>query len=85
MKMIVYGSHLCPDTLYALNQLVEKGVDFDYLNISASMADLKAFLKVRDSSEEYKKVREEGRLGIPCFQFDDGSITLDLSVALSKK
>lgn len=83
--MIVYGSHLCPDTLYALNKLVEKNLAFQYLDISASIADLKAFLKIRDSAEEYRRIREENGLGVPCFQLDDGNITLDLNAALSKK
>lgn len=27
MKITVIGSHLCPDTLYALNRLTEAGVE----------------------------------------------------------
>ena len=32
MKVTVYGSHLCPDTLYAINQLMSKGVDMSFKN-----------------------------------------------------
>ena len=30
MKVTVVGSHLCPDTLYALNKLVEAKADIEF-------------------------------------------------------
>ena len=36
MKVTVIGSHLCPDTLYALNKLVEAKADITFQNLSAS-------------------------------------------------
>ena len=30
MKVTVVGSHLCPDTLYVLNKLVEAGADIEF-------------------------------------------------------
>ena len=44
MKITVIGSHLCPDTLYALNRLSEAGAEIDFKNLSASLSDLKAYL-----------------------------------------
>ena len=44
MKVTVIGSHLCPDTLYALNKLVEAKADITFQNLSASLPDLKAYL-----------------------------------------
>ena len=49
MKVTLIGSHLCPDTLYAINRLCEAGVEMDFKNISASLADLKAYLALRES------------------------------------
>ena len=34
MKVTVIGSHLCPDTLYALNKLVEAKADITFQNLS---------------------------------------------------
>ena len=50
MKVTVIGSHLCPDTLYALNRLSEVKAEIEFKNLSASLPDLKAYLAVRDSS-----------------------------------
>lgn len=33
--MKVYGSHLCPDTLYAISVPKSKGIDFEFINASA--------------------------------------------------
>ena len=39
MKVTVIGSHLCPDTLYALNKLCEAKADITFKNLSASLPD----------------------------------------------
>lgn len=44
MKVTVIGSHLCPDTLYALNRLSEVKAEIEFKNLSASLPDLKAYL-----------------------------------------
>ena len=82
MKVTVIGSHLCPDTLYALNKLVEAKADIEFKNISASLPDLKIYLKLRDSEAMYEKIKEHGGIGIPCFLLEDGTKTLNLDDVL---
>lgn len=84
MKVTVIGSHLCPDTLYALCKLKEKNADLDFKNLSASLPDLKAYLAVRETSEMYDSVRRNGGIGIPFFELEDGTKTMDLDMALEK-
>ena len=40
MKVTVIGSHLCPDTLYALQQLAAAGAEIDFKDILSCHADL---------------------------------------------
>lgn len=82
MKVTVVGSHLCPDTLYALTRLVEAGKDIEFKNISASLPDLKVYLGLRESEPMYEKVKANGGIGIPCFILEDGTKTLDLKDVL---
>jgi len=82
MKVTVVGSHLCPDTLYALNKLVEAGVEIDFKNLSASLPDLKVYLALRDSEAMYEGVKAAGGIGIPCFILEDGTKTMDLKAVL---
>ena len=82
MKVTVIGSHLCPDTLYALNRLVETKADIDFKNLSASLPDLKAYLALRESSPVFDGLKARGSLGIPCFVLEDGTVTLELEKVL---
>ena len=72
MKVTVIGSHLCPDTLYALNRLSEVKAEIEFKNLSASLPDLKAYLAVK----------KNGGIGIPAFVLEDGTVTLDLGDVL---
>ena len=83
MKVTLMGSHLCPDTLYAINKLCEAGVEIEFKNISASLADLKAYLALRESSPLFDGPKARGSLGIPCFVLEDGTLTLDLEQVLA--
>ena len=61
MKVTVIGSHLCPDTLYALNKLVEAKADITFQNLSASLPDLKAYL----AAGEQPRLRRPQGQGLP--------------------
>lgn len=84
MNVIVIGSHLCPDTLYALCKLREKNAEIDFKNLSSSLPDLKAYLAVRESEPQYEAVRAGGGIGIPLFELEDGTKTMDLDEVLKK-
>lgn len=84
MKVTVIGSHLCPDTLYALNKLVENKADISFKNLSASLPDLKVYLAARESEKMYEEIRQNGGIGIPLFELEDGTKTMDLEEVLAK-
>lgn len=84
MKVTVIGSHLCPDTLYALNWLSAVGAEVDFKNLSASLSDLKIYLALRQDSPVYADIRENGGIGIPCFILEDGTVTRNLQTALQQ-
>lgn len=84
MKLTVIGSHLCEDTRNSLEVLKGKNVEVIFENLSESLESLKKYLSVRETSEMYAGVRAAGGVGIPCFVFEDGTKTLDLTVVLSK-
>ena len=72
MKVTVIGSHLCPDTLYALNRLSEVKAEIEFKNLSASLPDLKAYLALRDSDPHYEAVKKNGGIGIPALVLEAG-------------
>ena len=68
MKMLkMYGSPICKNCVEAVEALHQKGVSYEYHIITGCTAELKAFLKLRDHEPVFGPVREEGKIGIPCF------------------
>ena len=84
MKLILIGSHLCQDTLYALNKLKDYKVEIDFQDISSSFPALKLFLNKREHDQKYVPVKENGGIGIPFMIFEDGTETFTLDEALKK-
>lgn len=74
--MKFYGSHICPNCEEAQALLDEKNLPYEYINITETTANLKEFLRIRDTSSVFLEVKENGRIGIPCFVKDDGTVTL---------
>lgn len=79
MKLTVIGSHLCPDTLYALNRLAGAGAEVEFKDILSCHAALQDYLMLREISPLYRVICGTRRLGIPCFVREDGTMTLDLN------
>ncbi len=84
MKLIMYGTNACPDCVHAEEVLKDKNISYIYLDWTDSTANLKRFLKLRDHEPLFDEVKKEGKIGIPCFQLEDGTLTLDLDLVLAK-
>ncbi len=82
MKVVVIGTHLCTDTLYAINKLMEKGHEVGFKDILACHEYLKEYLALRDSDKLYDGIRNTNSLGVPLFIKEDGTKTLDLNEVL---
>lgn len=73
----IYGSMMCPDCVRCREELDAAGVAYEYLDFAESLLHLKGFLKLRDTEAVFAKVREDGKIGIPCILRPDGSVTLN--------
>ena len=82
MELVVYGMKACPDCVEALVELERRGIRYVYKEFSEATANLKEFLKYRDSSEIFDEVKAEGGIGIPCFVLPDGRVTLSFDEAV---
>ena len=67
----------CPDCRAALSQLQGKGTPHEFVEITANLENLKAFLNLRDQSAAFEGVKAAGGIGIPAFVREDGTVTLD--------
>lgn len=72
----IYGSMLCPDCVRCREDLDKAGVAYEYLDFSEDLQNLKAFLILREDTL-FEEIRKAGKIGIPCIQRENGTITLD--------
>lgn len=77
----MYGTNICPDCVAAERILKEKLIPFEYVGITENTANLKEFLKLRDSLPLFDAVKEAGGIGIPCFTNGE-DVTLNLDEAI---
>lgn len=84
MKIIMFGTNACPDCTEAVRVLDEKQAQYTYLEFSESTANLKRFLKLRDTEAIFDDVKKAGKIGVPCFKLSDGTLTLNLEEVLEK-
>jgi glutaredoxin-related protein/predicted GNAT family acetyltransferase len=71
----VYGMPTCPDCAYVEGQIADNP-SFRFVDIGEHVKNLKAFLRVRDSSPVFDDAKENGYAGIPCFVLADGTVAL---------
>lgn len=74
---IVYYSDKCPDTTDFLKSLDEMKIDYEKVNITDSMKNLKEFLKLRDQRSEFDAAKAAGNVGVPVL-FSEDRIIYDL-------
>ena len=84
MKIIMFGTNACKDCVEAVKALDERQADYMYMEFSESTANLKRFLKMRDTEAIFDEVRKAGNIGVPCFKLSDGTLTLSLDEVLAK-
>ena len=85
MKVVMYGTKACPDCVEAEEILKEKGIQYLYMEFSDNIGYLKRFLTLRDTNPIFDEVKENHWVGVPCFQFQDGSLSLDIDEVVRKK
>jgi len=72
----IYSMPSCKDC-QIVKQQIEGKEGYQVIDITASTANLKEFLKIRDHSEVFDEIRKAGKIGIPCFVFEDGYVSLN--------
>ena len=80
----IYGSEHCPDCTACRKALDEAKIPYDFIDITANMPNLKAFLHLRDTDPHFDKVKERGTVGIPCIIREDGSMTFHYEKVLAE-
>lgn len=78
-ELTLYYSSLCPDTVPFKAAMERLGVTAREVDITASMRNLKEFLRLRDTKEVFVPRKEQGMVGIPCLVMNDGQYLFEVS------
>lgn len=71
-EILVFGSKFWPDCDPAREYLSEENIEYSYLDISEGMSNLKKFLNYRDNYDEFKEIKNKGKIGLPCIVVNNG-------------
>ncbi len=52
--------------------LSNNGINFEYIDITESMRNLKIYLKLRDTRPEFEEIKRIGRVGVPFIMINNG-------------
>ncbi len=72
-KIILFSSGKCPDCPPVIERLNKENIDYENVDITESMANLKRFLKVRDYNSYFDEIKEGNRVGVPTLMDEDGN------------
>lgn len=70
--IVIYGSNQCPDCIECLKSMNEKGVTYEFRDITEKLQYLKEYIEMRDYSPSFIRIKNDGKLGIPCICITDG-------------
>lgn len=85
MKVIMYGSRICSDCVWAEGKIREQSsIELEYRVMTKDVATLKEFLAYRDHEAIFEPVRENGQIGIPFFILEDGTKTLNIKDVINQ-
>ena len=74
----LYFSSLCPDTVPFKAAMERLDVTAREVDITASMRNLKEFLRLRDNEAVFTPRKEQRMVGVPCL-VDDGDYIFEVS------
>lgn len=77
-KHVLYYSPLCPDCPPFKAELESQGLEYEAVDITGSMKNLKRFLALRDNRPEFDMRRQWGFVGVPVLHTKDDKFIFDL-------
>lgn len=71
-QLTVFGSPIWPECEPLRELLLKNNIEFEYIDITESIKNLKTFLTLRDSNPYFDKIKEKGSVGIPTIVIGEG-------------
>lgn len=76
---VLYFSSLCPDTPPFVAYLEQLNIEYEAINITESIENLKRFLNLRDHQEVFNEKRQLNQVGIPVLVTEEAHLLFDIT------
>lgn len=76
-KPVLFYSSVCPDTDPFIKLLEPFQIEYEAVNINESILNLKRFLSLRDTREEFLIKKEMNQVGVPVLVTEDATLIFD--------
>lgn len=73
----IYGSYMCPDCMACKKNFDKNGIEYEFLDVCASLRNLKEFLILRDSFPVFDRLKAMHDIGLPGIVKEDGTVFTD--------
>ncbi|MBQ6216167.1 MAG: glutaredoxin [Erysipelotrichaceae bacterium] len=73
----VYGSLKCPYCVVLKENLDRNKIEYDFIDILASLSNLGAFLSLRDKDPVFDRLKEIEDIGVPALIDESGKVWID--------
>ena len=77
----IYEMKICPDCI-TLDKQLSDSERFRRVDIGEHVANMKEFIRLRDTNPAFDEAKREGFIGIPCSVKENGTICFDISEAI---
>ena len=81
----VYGSPMCPDCVACEYNFDKYKIEYEFLDINASLHNLKKFLIYRDSEPVFDRLKAINDIGIPACIDEEGTVFTDWETYLRER
>ncbi|MCR5787104.1 MAG: hypothetical protein K6G28_05330 [Acholeplasmatales bacterium] len=71
-----YGSQFCPNCKQFKYNLDKYNLDYEFIDISDNLKNLKDFLYIRDTNKKFDRMKEMNGIGIPCIIIDEKNVEI---------
>lgn len=78
-KHVLYYSDKCPDTRAFVEELDKQGYEYEKVNITESMVNLKQFLILRDTRPQFEERKIWNMVGVPVLHLSNNNFIFELN------
>ena len=81
----IYGSTMCPDCRACKANFDACGIEYEFLDVCASLNHLRDFLILRDTEPVFDRLKKINDIGLPGIVKEDGTVFTDWETYLKEK